>query len=144
MKALFLVVLFISSLDYPPVFNAHKGVLKVQVTNFKPAKGHILVSVYNKASGFPSKPNIAFKNLRIPVNNATENIEIPDLPFGTYAIVAVHDVNSNGKLDFNALGIPKEAIGASNNARKKFGPPDYKDAKFDFSNSGQQINFSMK
>jgi uncharacterized protein (DUF2141 family) len=33
-------------------------------------------------------------------------------------------------MDTNLLGIPKEGVGASNDARGHFGPPKYEDAKF--------------
>mgnify|MGYP005997300017 FL=1 len=33
-------------------------------------------------------------------------------------------------MDTNFLGIPKEPIGMSNNAKGFMGPPKYKDAKF--------------
>jgi uncharacterized protein (DUF2141 family) len=33
-------------------------------------------------------------------------------------------------LDANILGIPKEGVGASNDAKGHFGPPKFKDAKF--------------
>ena len=41
-----------------------------------------------------------------------------------------YDANNNGKLDTNFIGIPKEPVALSNNARPKFGPPKYKDAVF--------------
>ena len=34
-------------------------------------------------------------------------------------------------MDTNFLGIPKEPIGISNNAKGFMGPPKYKDAKFE-------------
>ena len=33
-------------------------------------------------------------------------------------------------MDTNFLGMPKEGYGVSNNARNRFGPPSFKDAKF--------------
>jgi len=36
-----------------------------------------------------------------------------DAARGSYAIVAIHDENANGKLDKNVLGVPKEGYGAS-------------------------------
>lgn len=43
-----------------------------------------------------------------------------------------HDENSNGKLDRNFMGIPREGVGASNGARGHFGPPKFGDAEFHF------------
>ena len=40
------------------------------------------------------------------------------------------DINANGKLDSNFIGIPKEPVGFSNNCKGKFGPPKYEDCAF--------------
>jgi uncharacterized protein (DUF2141 family) len=47
-----------------------------------------------------------------------------------YAVSVFHDENSNGKLDRNLLGIPREGVGASNNAVGHFGPLKFDDAAF--------------
>jgi uncharacterized protein (DUF2141 family) len=43
-----------------------------------------------------------------------------------------HDENSNGKIDRNFMGIPKEGVGASNDAEGRFGPPKFDDARFTY------------
>jgi uncharacterized protein (DUF2141 family) len=43
--------------------------------------------------------------------------EFPGVTPGTYAISVFHDENSNGKLDTNLLGIPREGVSASNNRK---------------------------
>lgn len=48
-----------------------------------------------------------------------------DLPPGQHAIKAYHDVNANGKLDTNWMGIPTEPYGFGNDARGSFGPPSF-------------------
>ena len=44
------------------------------------------------------------------------------------AIAAYHDANRNDRLDRNALGIPSERYGFTNNARGVTGPPTFEDA----------------
>jgi uncharacterized protein (DUF2141 family) len=58
-------------------------------------------------------------------------IKIDSLPSGTYAIQYYHDINSNGKLDTGAFGIPEEGYGSSNDARGFMGPPDFVDMIFE-------------
>ena len=48
---------------------------------------------------------------------------------GSYAIQAYHDENDNLTVDRNFLGLPNEAIGFSNNAPMRFGPPHFEDAE---------------
>jgi uncharacterized protein (DUF2141 family) len=49
---------------------------------------------------------------------------------GEYGIKAFHDVNGNGELDTNVLGIPNEPFAFSNNAPANFGPAKWEDAAF--------------
>jgi uncharacterized protein (DUF2141 family) len=42
-------------------------------------------------------------------------IIFPDIPPGTWAVLAFHDSNSNKDLDMNFLGIPTEQFGFSGN-----------------------------
>lgn len=46
----------------------------------------------------------------------------------SFAIGAHHDRNVNEKLDKNALGMPTEPYGFSNNPKRGFGPPSYEEA----------------
>jgi uncharacterized protein (DUF2141 family) len=52
------------------------------------------------------------------------------MPPGTYAVAVVHDEDGDGRLDARFLGIPKEGIGASNDAQGRFGPARFDAARF--------------
>jgi len=52
----------------------------------------------------------------------------------------VHDENLHGRLD-RVMGMPKEGVGASRNARGHFGPPAFDDAAFDY--KGGAINLAV-
>ena len=64
-------------------------------------------------------------------------------PAGEYAVAIVHDENGNGRLDTSWLGIPKEGLGTSNNARGRLGPPKYRDAKFSVGADGAVQRIAM-
>lgn len=49
---------------------------------------------------------------------------------GAYAIKAFHDLNGNGILDTNVMGIPSEPFAFSNNAVGSFGPATFEQARF--------------
>ena len=82
---------------------------------------------------FFDSPN-AFDDLRAPV----KSVEIPatgqplysihGIPPGEYALMVHHDENSNGDLDKNFIGIPREPVGFANGYRPK-GPPAYSRAR---------------
>lgn len=52
------------------------------------------------------------------------------LESGEYGIKAFHDINGNGVLDTNVLGMPTEPFAFSNNAPANFGPATWEDAAF--------------
>jgi uncharacterized protein (DUF2141 family) len=49
-----------------------------------------------------------------------------NLPPGDYGVAAIHDENSNAKLDRNFFGIPKEGFGFANNPHVGLGPPAFR------------------
>jgi uncharacterized protein (DUF2141 family) len=53
----------------------------------------------------------------------------------------IHDENMNGKLDTNALGIPTEGCGFSNDARAWFGAPSFSAASFAY--DGRSIELTI-
>ena len=55
---------------------------------------------------------------------------VAQLPYGEYALKAYHDLNDNGELDRSPVGLPTEPYGFSNDARARFGPPRYAEARF--------------
>lgn len=50
------------------------------------------------------------------------------LPAGEYALLLFHDLDGDGQLRRNLLGIPREPLGLSGAASARFGPPDYREA----------------
>ena len=61
---------------------------------------------------------------------STVTVEFATLPAGDYAIRFYHDVDGDGELDTNLMGIPSEPFGFSNNARGNFGPASWADSVF--------------
>jgi len=51
----------------------------------------------------------------------------------------MHDLNGNGELDTNFVGLPQEPYGFSNNATANFGPPKWNDIRFQLDGNNQQI-----
>jgi len=106
------------------------GTIALSVSAFESDKGKLLIVLYDREEGFPTKPEKAARRFVAPIVDKKVELEIPGLGPGEYALSVVHDENDNGRLDSNLIGIPKEPVGASNNAKGSFGPPKWKDAKF--------------
>lgn len=110
--------------------------LTIVVTGLKSSEGQVRVAVFNGEDRW-LKRSIYSRILDIK-GHACELV-IENVPHGDYGIAVFHDENGNGKNDRNFLGIPKEAYGFSNNARRKFGPPSWTEAKFAVSSSATAV-----
>ncbi|HEY2580953.1 MAG TPA: DUF2141 domain-containing protein [Mucilaginibacter sp.] len=124
-------------------FLTSAGTLTVVISNFRNDRGNAALALYNQEKGFPKSPDKALKLSFVSINNKKATAVFENLPAGEYAVAVFHDENNNKKMDTNFLGIPKEGVGASNNARGHFGPPKYQDAKFNFNGSTQTIYIAI-
>lgn len=131
----FTVFIFLLLTGFKPNGNT---TLKVEVNNFEnKASTKIWVSVFSEKD-FLEK---SIQTKSVVVSGSKVIVEF-DLPPGEYAVSTYQDVNSNGKLDRYFIGKPKEPYGFSNNV-KPFGPPSYKDCKFNLTSSPKLISISL-
>ena len=82
---------------------------------------------------FDSKKNFLKHPVRaevVEIKDQQDTWTIEKLPYGTYAILVHHDINTSGTMERHWYGKPKEPTGASNDAPARFGPPRFKHAKF--------------
>jgi uncharacterized protein (DUF2141 family) len=84
------------------------------------------------------------KSASAPILDGRCTITLDDLAPGEYAISVLHDENGNGKPDTNFLGIPKEGIGTSNNAKGRLGPPAYADCTFTCTGQAASIHITIQ
>ena len=114
------------------------------INNVSKPAGQIYVAIYDKADDFLKTDKI-FAQSVTPVGG-TGNVDLmfADLPSGTYAISCFHDLNGNGRLDTNLLGIPTEPYGFSNNARPRFRAPSWAEAKFDWKTGGKAVSIHLE
>lgn len=104
--------------------------LTIEVGGLRSADGQVLLALFRGADGFPGEHAKAFRSTAAKIAGDRARIVLSGLPPGEYAFALVHDENGNDQLDKSWVGIPKEGFGASNDARGRFGPPKYADAKF--------------
>ncbi len=120
-----LLMLFFCLATAGPLLAQSTGNLTVTITDIKnPGKGQIFFMLFKQADGFPKDMNkAAYKGtIKQFSNQATYTFE--NIPYGTYAVSVFQDKNSNGEMDSNLIGMPKEPVGAANQA--KMGRPKFK------------------
>jgi uncharacterized protein (DUF2141 family) len=104
------------------------GSLRVIVRGFKNDLGKANIIMYKDAYTFPDKPDRSFHNIWTTIKNGVVDATFDNVPYGEYAFAAYHDENDNHRLDLSIIGIPKEGIAISNDAKGLF-LPRFKDAK---------------
>lgn len=116
--------------------------LTVTISGVKSAEGNIEVALYDKASEFPQGVRIA--GAIVAAAKGAVTVVFSKVSPGRYALSAFHDINANGRLDANMLGIPTEPYGASRDAVGRFGPPKFEDAAFDVGTEPVHLTVNLK
>ena len=114
--------------------------LRITVQGIRSPDGTILIGLYDSLEsfaraielsdkdGFLNDPN-RFAAVALRANAAMKSaVVLTNLDPGPYASIHFHAETGNGKLDKNALGVPTEPYGFSNNVRGFLGPPAFEEA----------------
>lgn len=125
----------------PAQADRQTNLIHVDVQGLRNDKGQVFCSLYSSADGFPKDDQKAFTKATSLISEKKASCEFSGIGPGTYAVSVFHDENSNGKLDRNFLGIPREGVGASNGARGHLGPPKFDAAAFQF--AGGRLNLKI-
>ncbi|HSR88634.1 MAG TPA: DUF2141 domain-containing protein [Pontiella sp.] len=115
--------------------------LTVNVTTKGPREGVIAILVFKDEKGFPNQDDLALRKARIPVT-AEEPVEcvITNLPYGTYSVSVLHDINDNYKADkMLGFGPPREPVGFSNLDKKVRRMPKFETTLFTFNAENTEI-----
>jgi uncharacterized protein (DUF2141 family) len=118
--------------------------IHVYIVGLRNDKGKVLCALFSSAADFPKKSDKAIARSASAISNQHAVCDFSGVAPGTYAVAVFHDENSNGKLDTNFLGIPREGVGASNDAQGHFGPPKFDAAAFRFSGGRIDLKIMMK
>lgn len=137
-RSIYIILIFVL-IAQTLVSQKNTGTLTLTVTGLRNNNGMVLASVFKNPDGFPHEREKSLQHIKVPINKNTSEVIFRNIPFGYYAIGIIHDENNNNKMDFGIFHIPKEGYGASNNANGTFGPPDFNDAKFNFTSTNNKV-----
>ena len=111
--------------------SASNGDITVVITDLRNTDGEVLISLYDKAEGFPKDRSTIVRTAAIPPDASGQVTTVfEDLPHGEYAIAVLHDEDDSLGMTFGALHLPKEGYCFSNNLKVRFKPPKFEKAKF--------------
>ncbi len=104
------------------------AVLEVSVSNLENSNAPIYFAIYQDDKFF-LKTDKMYKGLRVSPKGSTQPKVKISVPAGEYALAVYQDINENGKLDLNFLGIPTEPYGFSQNFKPRLSAPNFSDIK---------------
>ena len=107
---------------------AQAATLTVTVSNCESDQGCASVALYSidTMQNFGSGSGY-FQGRQANISQGAAQVVFSDIPQGTYAVAAFHDLDCSGNLKKNFWGIPQEMYGFSNNYGKR---PDFNSASF--------------
>ncbi len=123
-----------------PAVSESTGNLIINISGFPSSDGFAMVALNNSEESYKGGEDTAIAKTKTKVVDQKVQVIFANLPYGWYGISLYHDENANEKMDKNAMGIPKEAYGFSNNAKGFFGKPSYKDVMFQLNSAEMQID----
>jgi len=119
-----------------------QGTLTVKVTGAHDASGKIRVLVFDRGPVTDGANVVAQK--WIPASPQGSTAVFERLPYGSYAVLAHHDVNGNGNLDREQPGgPPAEPVGNSNSHGPSMGPPTYQDSRIVLDREALEIEIPL-
>jgi len=122
------------------------GTLVVAVTGFEAEDGTARIRLDTTAAAFAGEAEDASfaRAAAAPITGSGAVWTVDALPWGRYAASAYHDEDDDGALDTNLFGVPSEPFGFSNDARARFGRPDFVEAAFRFAAPRDTIRFRVQ
>ena len=114
--------------------------LTVTVEGIAKQQGSIMLGLFDEAS-YNGDGAVDGANLTVEGTSVTVTFE--GLEPGEYAVRLYHDVNDDGEMNTNPFGMPTEPYAFSNDAKGRFGPAKWDDAKFSVEAEGTAHTITM-
>ena len=129
-----------------PAFAGYTGSLEVKFNGLNNSQGQVCANLFNGQRGFPDGGSSAAIKVAscAPIKKGTAVITFANLPYGNYAISAIHDIIGDRKLHSNFFGIPTGGVGFSNNPTVVTSAPGFNDAQFFVSGSKTELLIKMQ
>ncbi len=119
------------------------GTLIIEVQGIEEARGFIWIGLYDSEAHYMVKEKAIVKGYDV-THTGTMRLEVDDLPAGRWAIAIFHDINGNGELDTNYLGIPNEPYAFSRKPPSRWRMPRYDEVAIPFRPPLQRLTVTLE
>jgi uncharacterized protein (DUF2141 family) len=139
MKSIFLVSVLLLFVTFTRSQESSAYEILVTVENIEMDGGQIL-AVLHTAETFMQGSGVG--SVLTEAKKGNLSLDFTGVEPGTYAIMVMHDLNGNYKMDFDKQGMPKEKFGMSGEG-SPMGPPSFYQAKFEVEDQNLEMTIRL-
>jgi uncharacterized protein (DUF2141 family) len=140
----FVLLSFVAIMDKNELADTSHYSIHLHISGIQEARGSLRIAMFDNEESFLNTPNAIYLKV-LEVNDTLERkLSIPNLPEGDYAVAVFHDLNKNGRLNTNWLGIPTEPYAFSNDAGRKWKKPGFEDARFSLKEHSKVVELRLR
>ena len=119
------------------------GVMELSVDQLQYNYGTLWIGIYGSEEAFLDRDQADLREIKAhQVKN--NKIYLNNLSYGDYAVAIFHDLNDNGEMDFNWMGVPKEPFAFSKPVASKWRVPKFSEVKVGLYQSYKRIHTPLK
>ncbi len=107
-----------------------EGSLTLDFQGIKVRRGIVLGALFDSRATYDANKG-SLREVKLPAEDGDISVTIAGLKPGWYAVKTFQDIDKNGAMRFNPVGMPLEPYAFSNNARGLFGPASWRSASFE-------------
>lgn len=115
--------------------------LQVHVDNVDTRGGPVRVAVFDRERWLSPR---ALAGVQAAAREPRITVDVSAPHSGRFALAVYQDVNNDGRLNRNIVGLPTEPVGFSNGAAIRFGPPSFDAAAVEVGAHGATISVRLR
>lgn len=136
LKSIGASVVAFSLLSSPVEATVNAISLVVRVDNVQAGGGPVRVAMFTSSNWLGATATDAEQT---DATGGSVRLSLTAPAAGRYGFAIYQDINRDGRLNRNIIGLPTEPVAFSNNAVIRFGPPSFQDAAVDISANSETV-----
>ena len=119
------------------------GIMELAVNHLEYDYGTLWIGVYESEDTFLDRSKADLHAIKVR-DLKSKKIYLNNLAYGDYAVAVFHDLNDNGEMDFNWMGVPQEPFAFSRPVASKWRLPKFSEVKVGVYQSHKTISTPLK
>jgi uncharacterized protein (DUF2141 family) len=119
------------------------GSMELAINDIEHNYGTLWIGLYASEEAFLDKDQAHLEAVKVS-DFKGKHIYLNDLDYGDYAVALFHDLNNNGELDVNWLGVPEEPFAFSRPVPSKWRLPKFSEVKVGLYQSHKTVSTNLK